>query len=88
MRKYWMVVVMVLLGGCATVELDRGADNLTLKYSSFLKKLEAPSVEVNKVGDYSASANAESSAADPVAAMMVEMIPRLLCASNPAMCAP
>lgn len=73
--------------GCASVSLSRTETDLTLEYSSFMKKLEAPAVQVNKTGDYSASFNAESSSTDPMAAMMMQMFERSMCIANPAMCA-
>lgn len=81
------ILSCLLLSGCASVALERTDQGLSLQYSSFLKKLEAPSVQVTRPNDYSASFNAESSAADPMAAMMMQMFERSMCLANPALCA-
>jgi hypothetical protein len=51
-------------GGCSTVSLSRTDDGVTLEYKTFLTKIEAPQVQVEKDGDYAASFNAESKSSD------------------------
>ena len=52
--------LILLLQGCSTVSLSRTDDNVTLNYRSFLTKIQAPTVEVTRDGEYSARFNAES----------------------------
>ena len=57
-------LLLMALGGCSTVSLTRNEQGVTLEYRTFLTKIQAPQVQVEKVGDYSASFNAESKGSD------------------------
>jgi hypothetical protein len=57
-------LLLMALAGCSTVSLSRTDAGVTLEYSTFLTKIQAPQVQVEKVGDYSASFNAESKGSD------------------------
>lgn len=80
------LAISALTSGCASVELERTGDDLAVKYSSFMKKLEAPAVTVDRPGEYSASFNAETTGTDPMAAAMIQMSERLLCVAVPGAC--
>lgn len=56
--------LILLLQGCSTVSLSRTNEGVTLEYRTFMTKIQAPQVQVQKEGDYSASFNAESKGSD------------------------
>ena len=57
-------LILWVLAGCSSVSLSRDEAGVTLEYRTFLTKIEAPNVQVEKEGDYSASFNAESKGSD------------------------
>lgn len=59
-----LVTGLLLLQGCSTVSLSRTEEGVTLEYQTFMTKIQAPQVQVEKEGDYSAAFNAESKGSD------------------------
>jgi len=57
-------LLLLAMAGCSTVSLTRNEQGVTLEYKTFLTKIQAPQVQVEKEGDYSASFNAESKGSD------------------------